>query len=67
MSQNRHRSIVLVFVASTIILGAATGAIFGERSIPEDEQELVLRASEIVTTLLEWLPEEHDPAEGEPW
>ncbi len=29
--------------------------------IPKDEQELVLRASEIVTTLLEWLPEEHEP------
>jgi len=63
MTQNTHRPFVLVFVASTLILGATAGAIFGERSIPEHEQELVLRTSEIVTTLLQWLPEEHDPAD----
>ena len=61
MSKNTRRPYALVFVASTLLIGAATGAIFGERSIPENEQELVLRASQIVTTLLEWLPEEHEP------
>ncbi len=61
MSQNTRRPFALIFVAFTLTIGAATGAIFGERSIPKDEQELVLRASEIVTTLLEWLPEEHEP------
>ncbi len=61
MSQKPRRPLALIFIASTLMIGAATGAIFGERSIPESEQELVLRASQIVTTLLEWLPEEHEP------
>jgi carboxyl-terminal processing protease len=63
MKQTTARPVIPFLVATTLILGATSGAIFGERSIPEDEQELVLRASEIVTTLLEWLPEEHDPAD----
>lgn len=63
MSKNTRRPYVLILVASTLITGATAGAIFGERSIAKNEQELVLRASEIVTTLLEWLPEEHDPAD----
>jgi carboxyl-terminal processing protease len=63
MSHQRRRLLVPIFVATSLIIGAAAGALFGERSIPESEQELVLRASEIVTTLLEWLPEEHDPAD----
>ncbi|MEE4272637.1 MAG: S41 family peptidase [Thermoanaerobaculales bacterium] len=63
MSQTTPRSFVLIVVLSVLAIGGATGAIFGERAIPEDEQELVLRASEIVTALLEWLPEEHDPAD----
>jgi carboxyl-terminal processing protease len=63
MTENTSRPYLLILVAATLIIGAASGAIFGERSIPEEEQELVLRASEIVTTLLEWLPEEHDPAD----
>jgi len=61
MKQNTRHPFALIFVASTLMIGAATGAIFGERSIPESEQKLVLRASEIVTTLLQWLPEEHEP------
>jgi carboxyl-terminal processing protease len=61
MSQTTHRPFALIFVACTLMIGAASGVIFGERSVPENEQELVLRASEIVTTLLEWLPEEHQP------
>jgi carboxyl-terminal processing protease len=63
MSHIKQRSGFLIFSAVVLICGAAAGALFGERSIPEDEQELVLRASEIVTTLLDWLPEEHDPAD----
>jgi carboxyl-terminal processing protease len=53
----------LVAFAVALILagGAATGALFGERSIPEGEQELVLRASRIVSLLIDWLPEEKSP------
>ncbi len=61
MKQTTRRPVILIFVACTLLIGGATGAIFGERSVPEGEQELVLRASEIVTTLLQWLPEEHEP------
>ena len=63
MSKQPRRLVIPVLVVTTLLMGAASGAIFGERTIPENEQELVLRASEIVTTLLEWLPEEHDPAD----
>lgn len=61
MNHFKRRPFALVFVVTTLLIGGATGAIFGERSIPDDEQELVLRASEIVTALLEWLPEDHEP------
>lgn len=61
MNNKKHRPFALIFVVTTLSIGAATGAIFGERSVPDGEQELVLRASEIVTTLLQWLPEEHEP------
>ena len=63
MSQSTPRSFVLIIALTVLAIGGAAGAIFGERAIPEDEQALVLRASEIVTALLEWLPEEHDPAD----
>jgi len=59
----KHSRPAIIFVVAVLAIGAATGAIFGERSIPESEEEIVLRASEIVTVLLDWLPEEHDPAD----
>ena len=51
----------VAFAAVALLGGAGAGAIFGQRTIPQDETRLVLRASDIVTELLEWLPEEHDP------
>lgn len=63
MSKNTKTLVVSALVAATLIIGGATGAIFGERSIADDEQQLILRASDIVTTLLSELPEEHDPAD----
>ena len=59
----RKRRPAVVLTVTVLALGAAAGALFGERTIPEDEEAIVLRASEIVTTLLDWLPEEHDPAD----
>jgi carboxyl-terminal processing protease len=52
---------LLIGVATVLVCGATAGAIFGERSIPENETELVMRASRIVSTLLEWLPDERQP------
>ena len=46
---------------TVLLCSAAAGAIFGARSIPDDESEVVLRASRIVNQLLAWLPEEHHP------
>ncbi len=61
---SRSRRLIPAVVGLTVLLtGAAAGALFGERSVPEDRQQLVLRASHIVTTLLEWLPQEADPAD----
>jgi len=63
MTHRSPRFTVVALIAVALLIGAGAGALFGERSIPDDERELVLRASDIVTTLLEWLPEEHDPAD----
>jgi len=60
-SQRRFR--LLIGAITVLVLGAAAGAIFGERSIPEDETALVLRASAIVRNMLEWLPEEHQASD----
>lgn len=65
MTRNRRRPPLLAtaIVLASIGSGMAAGAIFGERSQSEEEQALVLRASHVVTTLLDWLPQEHDPAD----
>jgi carboxyl-terminal processing protease len=63
METSQRRSRLLIGAITVLVLGAAGGAIFGERSIPEDETELVLRASQIVRNLLEWLPEEHEASD----
>ena len=57
-----HKKLAIAAIA-TVILGAAAGAIFGEKSVADDEQQLVQRATRIVTTLLEWLPEEETPSD----
>jgi carboxyl-terminal processing protease len=63
MTHRSRRLPVAVFVVAALVLGAGAGALFGERSFPADERGLVIRASDIVTTLLEWLPEEHEPSD----
>ncbi len=53
------------FVIALVVLlsGATAGALFGERSLAEDETQLMIRASRVVNLLVEWLPTEEDPAE----
>src|SRR5210317_691010 len=60
MTRTRRWPIAIIAV-SVLFMGAAVGAIFGERNIADEEQMLILRASRIVTALLEWLPEEKAP------
>jgi carboxyl-terminal processing protease len=62
MSEKKSR-LVLIVIAIVMIGGAGAGALFGERSIPEDETELLIRASRVVNLLVEWLPNEHDPSD----
>ncbi len=54
---------VTVGALAVIALGATAGALFGARSTRADDEQLVLRASRIVNTLMEWLPDETDPAD----
>jgi len=61
MQRSTRRYPLLIGVVTVLVIGATAGAIFGERTIPEGETELVLRASRIVQNLLEWLPEEKQP------
>jgi len=53
----------MIIALIVLISGATAGALFGERSVPEEETELMLRASRVVNLLLEWLPAETDPAD----
>lgn len=62
MSEKKSR-LVLIVIAVVMIGGAGAGALFGERSIPEEETELLVRASKVVNLLVEWLPNEHDPSD----
>lgn len=59
--KKRFNPIVIALIV--LITGATAGALFGERSVPEEETELMLRASRVVNLLLEWLPAETDPAD----
>lgn len=60
MESHSYRPLA-VFVALVLITGAAAGVLFGERSVPESEATVVLRASRIVDSMLEWLPDETAP------
>jgi len=51
----------LIVVTTVVLVAAATGALFGERSIPDSETSVVTRASRIVDGMLEWLPDETAP------
>jgi len=54
----------LVAVSLTVLLcGAVAGSLFGERSITATEEHVLLRASAIVSTLQEWLPEQAEPTD----
>lgn len=54
----------LVVVALAVVsCGAFAGLLFGERSLPENEERQVVRASRIVSDLIEWLPEEVPPSD----
>ncbi len=52
---------IVVAMLTLLAGGALAGSLFGERSVPEDEAAIVLRASRVVANLLDWLPEEHAP------
>ena len=49
---------VLFIAVAILIAGMTAGVIFGERSMPEGDSDLVLRTSRIVNNLMEWLPNE---------
>lgn len=62
--RNRPNRMITIVLGLTVVLtGAAAGALFGERSVSDDRQLLIIRASHIVTTLMEWLPVKPDPAD----
>jgi carboxyl-terminal processing protease len=63
MTQNKNRFTPIIIGLVVLLSGATAGALFGERSVPEEEAELMVRASRVVNLLLEWLPTEHDPAD----
>jgi len=63
MNQKIHRFNPIVIALVVLLSGATAGALFGERSVPEEETELMVRASKVVNLLLEWLPTEQDPAD----
>jgi carboxyl-terminal processing protease len=63
MRQSKNRFSPFIVALAVLLSGATAGAIFGERSLPEEETELMVRASRVVNLLLEWLPNEEDPAD----
>jgi carboxyl-terminal processing protease len=63
MNQKKQRFNPIVVALVVLLSGATAGALFGERSVPEEETELMVRASRVVNLLLEWLPTEQDPAD----
>jgi carboxyl-terminal processing protease len=63
MAQSTKRLNPIIVAIVVLISGATAGALFGERSMPEEETELMVRASRVVNLILEWLPTEADPAD----
>ncbi len=63
MIERMRRLNPLLIAIIVLLCGATAGALFGERSIPDEETALMLRASRVVNILVEWLPEERDPAD----
>jgi carboxyl-terminal processing protease len=58
MTQKKTRFNPIIIALVVLLSGATAGALFGERSMPEEETELMLRASRVVN-----LPTEEDPAD----
>ena len=50
-----------VAVLAIVALGALAGALFGQRTVPASEHDVVLRAGKIASDVLDWLPEEEKP------
>jgi len=63
MAQNKSRFNQIIIALVVLLSGATAGALFGERSMPEEETALMVRASRVVNLLLEWLPTDEDPAD----
>jgi carboxyl-terminal processing protease len=63
MTNRRRRIPLLIAILTALVMGSAGGVIFGERTVATEETEIVLRASRIVNSLMEWLPEETEPAD----
>jgi len=57
-----RRNLIIISIL-TLSLGALAGALFGKPTIPDNEQELIRRASRITVKLVEWLPEETKPSD----
>jgi len=57
----RRRNLPLVVAIAVLLVGSTAGVLFGERSIPDTETNVVTRASRIVDGMLEWLPDETAP------
>ncbi len=63
MTAKNRRFYPIVIALVVLVSGATAGALFGERSVPEEETQLMVRASRVVNLLVEWLPTEQDPAD----
>jgi carboxyl-terminal processing protease len=63
MTHKKIRFNPIIIALVVLLSGATAGALFGERSMPEEETALMMRASRVVNLLLEWLPTEEDPAD----
>jgi carboxyl-terminal processing protease len=58
MTRSRRPSFAAVATVLVLGLAVAAGALFGERTRAADEHAVVSHAAEIVSTMLEWLPDE---------
>jgi len=63
MAISRRRFMVLSIAALALLFGATAGALLGEHTLEPDPEETVVRATRVVDTLIEWLPEETDPSD----
>ncbi len=57
----RRPPLFAIAVLAVVAFGAAAGAIFGQRTAPADEHDIVIRAGKIAGIVLDWLPEEERP------